>query len=296
MKKTVGRLLAFVLIVAVVQGLAMLFLTSAGAEKVFVLPLRLSAEKFKPDNNAYAVYYAARSETADADLIVVGIDPAVAESYDVLGHFTRFVKQYNNLSAVLMPFTSNQVSIANNLLKQTDEERFDKRITSLRETTGLSEDCCDYLGEIFYVNTTMAATKKFNLASYSEDEVEAPLAQCVADAYNETERSALCVVDVSAFRGSFREELQDALPDKKLMFLEICYSKACVSPETHDSVSFPVLSDAPACYFVKNRDLSAFYRYYRFVTEHRGRGRGIALDERFTDYFFVIVNGTETRT
>ena len=79
MRKNIRRTLTFVLAVILIQGLALLFFTPAGLERVFVLPLRLHAEKFKPDNNAYAVYYDSRTDVAAADLIVVGIDPNVAE-------------------------------------------------------------------------------------------------------------------------------------------------------------------------------------------------------------------------
>ena len=54
MGKTLRRLAVFLLCVAVLQGLAMLFLTPTGLEKVFVVPLRLAGEKFRPDTNTYA--------------------------------------------------------------------------------------------------------------------------------------------------------------------------------------------------------------------------------------------------
>ena len=103
MRQKIRRILAFVIAAVLIQGLALLFFTPAGIERLLFLPLRLHAEKFKPDNNAYAVYYDTRTDVAAADLIVVGIDTHVAESYDALGHFSRYVKQYNDFSAVLMP-------------------------------------------------------------------------------------------------------------------------------------------------------------------------------------------------
>ena len=185
MGKTLRRLAVFLAAVVVLQGLALLFFTPAGLEKVFVAPLRLAGEKFRPDTNTYAVYYDARSDVAAADLIVVGMDFAVAESYDVLGHFTRFVKQNNDISDVLMPLTHNQVAIAGNMLKQTDEDQFNKRIRSLKEQTGMTDDCCDYLSEIFYVNSTMSEAKKFGVATYEDKDADT-LPERIAAAFAET--------------------------------------------------------------------------------------------------------------
>ena len=293
MRKNIRRTLTFVLAVILIQGLALLFFTPAGLERVFVLPLRLHAEKFKPDNNAYAVYYDSRTDVAAADLIVVGIDPNVAESYDALGHFSRYVKQYNDFSAVLMPFTKAQVTVTGSLMKQTDEEKFRKRIQSLNESYGLSADCCDYLSELFYVNTTMSEAKKFNVASFSDSEEDADrsLAAQIADAFLETERSALCVVDTS-FVENGADELASLLPEKRILFVGMYYDRDTVSPQTHEAISFPDLSAGPACFFVRSRTLGAYYRYYRFVTGLFGSEREDPVDARFTDYFFVIANGT----
>ena len=59
-----------------------------------------------------------------------------------------------------------------------------------------------------------------------------------------------------------------------------------------DGWTFPDLSAGPACFFVRSRTLGAYYRYYRFVTGLFGSEREDPVDARFTDYFFVIANGT----
>ncbi|MBR4896034.1 MAG: hypothetical protein IKZ41_06375 [Clostridia bacterium] len=292
MRQKIRRILSFVLAAVLVQGLALLFFTPAGLERIFVIPLRLHAEKFKPDNNAYAVYYDTRAEVAAADLIVVGIDSHVAESYDALGHFSRFVKQYNDFSAVLMPFTRAQITITSSLMKQTDEEKFRKRIQSLNESYGLSADCCDYLSELFYVNTPMSAAKKFNVVSFSdaaEDPDSSRPAQ-IAEAFWETERSALCVVDTSFLREE-ADELESLLPEVNILFVGMYYDRDTASPWTHESIAFPDFTAGPACFFVRNRTLSRYYRYYHFVTDLFGAEREDPVDARFTDYFFVIANG-----
>ncbi|MBR4184270.1 MAG: hypothetical protein IKQ87_00760 [Clostridia bacterium] len=293
MRQKIRRILAFVIAAVLIQGLALLFFTPAGIERLLFLPLRLHAEKFKPDNNAYAVYYDTRTDVAAADLIVVGIDTHVAESYDALGHFSRYVKQYNDFSAVLMPFTRAQITITGSLMKQTDEEKFRKRIQSLNESYGLSADCCDYLSELFYVNTTMSAAKKFNVVSFSDDAEGSDTSRPaqIAEAYRETERSALCVVD-TAFLKEEADELARLLPDATILTIGMYYDRDTVSPWTHEAVTFPDFSAGPACFFVKNSTLGRYYRYYHFVTDLFDAEREDPVDARFTDYFFVIANGT----
>ena len=292
MGKTLRRLAVFLLCVAVLQGLAMLFLTPAGLEKVFVVPLRLAGEKFRPDTNTYAVYYNARLDVSKADLIVVGMDFAVAESYDVLGHFTRFVKQSSDISDVLMPLTHNQVAIIGSMLKQTDEDRFNRRVQSLKEQTGLTEDCCDYLSEIFYVNSTMSEAKKFGVRTYFDEEADT-LAGKIARSAEASERSVLCVADTRELTDDFLGELEADLPGKNVLCVKMYYAQNTFSPETHDALVFPLTGQSPACYFFLNRNLEGYYRYYRFVTGLFGHNREDPVDTRFPAYFFIIAGGTE---
>lgn len=298
MKNHVRRILGFLLAVVIVQGLALLFLTPQGLETIYPVPLRISAEKFKPENNTYAVYYNTRVEVSETDLIVVGIDEAVAESYDMLGHFTRFLKQYSNLSDVLLDFDRVSERIASGIMNETSESRFYDKLETLQSSSGLSDDYCDYLSELFVINATMAPVRKFKLESYSANssyEGKA-LSERIALTFGSCERSALCVVDASAISAdsTFREELNALLPDKKIMYVQTMYTDNCPSPETHDTVGFPLTGSEPAVYFVENKKLDSFYAYYNSVTGLLGTSRSMddRLDTRFTDYFFIIANGT----
>ena len=102
MGKKVRLLTVFVVCAVVLQLLCLLFLTPEGIEHLFPLRVRLAAEKIKPESNTYAAYYDMRSDITDADVIVIGVDYNADETYAMLGHFTRFVKQYNNISDVAL--------------------------------------------------------------------------------------------------------------------------------------------------------------------------------------------------
>ncbi|MBQ4353877.1 MAG: hypothetical protein IJC71_03175 [Clostridia bacterium] len=292
-KQVLGFLLAAVILLAAV----LVFLTPAGLEVLFPVFLRVRAEKYTPDSNTYAVYYDLRTEIAEADLVVVGVDPDVAESYEALGHFSRFMKQYNNYDGVLINCNRAAERIASGLLREVDEQRFYSRLEVLREK-GLSHEVCDYLSELFVINTTMPPVRKFEIHSYTGTNYaeETTLAEKIADTYTSCERSAIAIVVVHELddEGSFRLELEQILHGKTIIFLQMQYTDNCPSGEASAPVGFPFRGEKPAVYFVKNSDFTPFYTYYDFVTGLYGTSSYLTdrLDTRFTDYFFIISNGT----
>ncbi len=309
MKKQFRQIAKFVAAILIVQAVALLFLTPQGMEFLFPPVARVHAEKFEPESNTYAVYYDTRVEISNADLIVVGIDFGIAESYDLLGHFTRFAKQYNNYSAVLLDLQYSQQSLAQNLLSQTEEDAFMKRISWLTERTGLPTEFCDYLSEIFLINRTVTDIREVEVLTYTapgeNDSVEnaAELAamtkaERVFTAYRSTERSALCVVDCEDLRmgSDFRRGLDTIAKAAKLnvMYLQVQYNGSCAEGEGHPTYRFPDYHTDPTVFFVDNSGAAWFYRYYAAVAGLNRDKNAVenSLDSRFTDHYFVIVHGT----
>ena len=305
MRKNFKRIICFVAVVAVLQSLALLLLTPSGIELIYPFCLRSAAEKIKTESNSYAVYYDMRMNTAEADIIVVGIDENVDTSFDMLGHFTRFVKQYNNVSDILLDLNHVQANLVTFLFQQTDEVKFNSFMNKLKDGTGMSDAFCEYFSVLFFVNTTMTPQKKFNIASYSdnyisddgimtaeETEDNRSLAEKLSDKIAESERSALCVVDSRELENGsdFRTELNGLLPDKNILYIQTHYTKSCPSAETHTIYSFPFEPEGVGVYFVDNSELDGIYSYYSFVTEIYGSNKNFEnkLNTRSTDYFFVI--------
>jgi len=307
MKTRIRRILKFAAAILIAQTLALLFLTPAGIDFMFPPVARVNAEKFSPDSNTYAVYYDIRVEVSQADLIVVGVDHGIAESFDLLGHFTRFVKQYNNLSAVMTKMSITQQNVAQNVFLQNEESQFMKRITILKERTGMSSDFCDYITELFLVNRTMTAIRKMNIYSYAapapdeflmNGEELAAMSQTerVMECFHATERSALCVVDCKdlMYGSEFRTELDAIAAEEGLnvMYLQVQYSGNCAEGEGHPSYRFPDYNSLPAFFFVEDAPAEWYYRYYDAVTDTNRGKIADPLDTRFTDYYFVVTHGT----
>ena len=308
MGKKVRLLTVFVVCAVVLQLLCLLFLTPEGIEHLLPFRVRLAAEKIKPESNTYAAYYDMRSDITDADVIVIGVDYNADETYAMLGHFTRFVKQYNNISDVALDLDALQTSIVGLLFKQTDEARFNNLRGRLVDDGGMSEGYSSYMSELFFVNSTMPPNRKFSVVSYSAansayesnaettEESAKTLAEKAADTVMSAERSVFCAVDSREleYGSAFREELTAALEDKKIVFVQTHYTEDCTSPETHTIYAFPLASDGYV-YFVSGRKLEGFYSYYKRVTDLFGSNKGLTnrLDTRYTDFFFVVTGAEE---
>lgn len=308
MGKKVRLLTVFVVCAVVLQLLCLLFLTPEGIEHLLPLRVRLAAEKIKPESNTYAAYYDMRSDITDADVIVIGVDYNADETYAMLGHFTRFVKQYNNISDVALDLDALQTSIVGLLFKQTDEGRFNNLRGRLVDDGGMSAGYSSYMSELFFVNSTMPPNRKFSVVSYSAansayesnaettEESAKTLAEKVAEAAMSAERSVFCAVDSREleYGSTFREELTAALDGKKIVFVQTHYTEDCTSPETHTIYAFPLASDGYV-YFVSGRKLEGFYSYYKRVTDLFGSNKGLTnrLDTRYTDFFFVVTGAEE---
>lgn len=308
MGKKVRLLTVFVVCAVVLQLLCLLFLTPEGIEHLLPLRVRLAAEKIKPESNTYAAYYDMRSDITDADVIVIGVDYNADETYAMLGHFTRFVKQYNNISDVALDLDALQTSIVGLLFKQTDEARFNNLRGRLVDDGGMSEGYSSYMSELFFVNSTMPPNRKFSVVSYSAansayesnaettEESAKTLAEKAADTVMSAERSVFCAVDSREleYGSTFREELTAALDGKKIVFVQTHYTEDCTSPETHTIYAFPLASDGYV-YFVSGRKLEGFYSYYKRVTDLFGSNKGLTnrLDTRYTDFFFVVTGAEE---
>lgn len=306
MLRTIRGICVFLAAVVLVQGLALLLLTSGGLEKIHPFLVRTHAEKFDPSTNTYVVYYDTRAEIAAADMIVVGIDPNVSESYELLGHFTRFAKQYNNFSTVMMDLTSSQRMLSNSLLTQSEETRFERRLEAMRENAEMTEDFNDYFTELFIINRTMTEERKFDILSYSEKIINQGIsmadlpgtdwADAVAEVYKSAERSVICTVDSRILdqNSGFAGTLTERLADKNIVFIQTQYDGVTASAETHGEFVFPLTFGKDGIYFVDDASSEIFYEYYNKVTLLPGGERSLAdpLDTRYTDYYFVVSGGT----
>lgn len=293
MKKYLKHIAGFVLAVIIIQSAALLFLTPGGLELIYPVLVRVSAEKFNPDNNTYAVYYDERIDVSNADIIVVGIDGTIGESYDILGHFTRFVKQYNNISDVILDLDGDELGYVREVFDSSDETAYNAALSTIKDQTDITDSFRGYISELYFINRMMNPARKFGVMSYSDTDSDAGLCDRIAEVFETSERSVLCVVDSRELSAGsdLRIGLEAAYPYKNIMFINTYYANSSVSEETHERFVFP-LGGTGAAYFVDNSDFDKFYDYYGLTADRSVKNRRERLDERFTDCYFVVSGGS----
>lgn len=315
MKRFIKGLFFFSLAVFILVIIAFVFATPAGCEYQFPLHLRLHNEECKTDTNSYGVYYNSRPEVAHADIVIVGIDFDVYESFDMLSHFTRFVKLSNNFSCVMIDIDGDYEKIINSLFRLKNEEKYDERLAHLKVSSGISDAYCDYISSLYYINKTAPETKKFSVAlynlteddSFNDNEQSAEteitgaepsqisgilLAERINECANTAERGILCVVDARELRydSDFMKAINSS--GKKVFVIQTWYTESC-DTDNDITVTFPLEPSESKVYFVSNSSFTGFYNYYSFCADLFGTSRNLSdrLDRRFTDYFFVITGG-----
>ncbi|MBE6541407.1 MAG: hypothetical protein E7672_03055 [Ruminococcaceae bacterium] len=303
MKKRIKLIIGFVIAALVMQLAAVLFLTPFGLELIYPIVSRTGSEKFAPDSNVYAVYYDIRAEVASADYIVVGVDFDIEQSYDILGHFTRFVKQYNNISDVVLNLSTSQGRVVSDVLEEEDERTYNELLEKLGDTEGMTDSYIGYISDLFFVNRAMPPLRQFEISSYAAGRASLAsekLAGRLSYVVSNIDRSALCVVDSDELspHSDFKEEFALLHPDKKIIFINTYYSDTKNrysdtenSDKTLENISFPFAEDG-AVYFVNNKKFESFYDYYSVIADKSVKDSRERLDTRFTDVYFVVSGGT----
>ena len=88
------RLVRFLLIVALLQGIFLIGGTESGLGLVFTGLVRVKAESYSPRQSANVVYYDMRLAVSETNRIAVALDFSAMESADAFLHFFRFVKSF----------------------------------------------------------------------------------------------------------------------------------------------------------------------------------------------------------
>lgn len=296
-KKGFKQTLIFLAGAFVVFLAASLFLTEAGIARLYPFAVRGQLEEISPSGNSYTVYHGARSAVATADVIVVGIDPEIAQSYDVLGHFMRFAKQYSEIGAVVLAVDDEGAEEINLLLSSESGGIQKGRAALLQNMPRLSVDFVDFVTELAYVNATMTPARKFIAMSYTDGE-GAVLSEKLIEAHDyATEKHQTCfvVADVELLcDGSLSASLEEMFGDDVLILKTRYSGKDYEGPS---ALSLPFMGSVPKEYFVSEKHLLGYNRYANSTLNFFRDGENTNYAEKISGvdsngFFFVISNGT----
>lgn len=311
--KAVKTVAIFISVALLVHFSAVLFLTENGISRLYPFAVRVYAEEFIPSGNSYAVYYNARLAVSESRVIVFGIDKSIAQSYDVLGHFMRFAKQYSNICSLLLDINESAVNQVNKLISESDERRYEARLSVLNNRYGFNTDFSDFLGELRYINATMPPVKKFSVASsldsngnVSIENIYSKYAEFLSETQSQLKHTVMAVVDINLLdNAGFMADISEKFGDSALI-IKTRYNDSYTERQTEsvDSnasgsvshISFPFSGDKTKTYFVCGERLKWFYDYAdRILNFFDGRDN-ISYSGKITGenkgFFFVISNGT----
>ncbi len=276
---------------------ASVFLTESGIERLYPLAVRTQVETVAPSGNSYTVYQTTRANVASCDVIVVGIDPDIAQSYDVLGHFARFAKQYSEIGAFLLAVDEKTAAEINAFLSDDSGGILKGRQTLLQSCPGLSVDFIDFVTELAYVNATMTPGRKYTVESIYDANGEVSIDRLVTAAAEQTEQQKTCfaVVDGALLEDkTFSEELASQFGED-LLTVKMRYSGS--NAEGATALQLPFTGSGTQTYFVSCIRLLDFNHYANKTLNFFRDGENIDYAKKISgfdwkDFFFVIANGT----
>lgn len=275
---------------------ASLFLTEAGITRLYPFAVRTQTEEISPSGNSYTVYHNLRSSVGAAEMIVVGVDLNIGESYDLLGHFMRFAKQYSEIGIVLLPVSEGDAEEINQFLTAESSEIQRKREELLKSMPHFSVDFIDFLTELAYVNATVVPTRKFTASAYLNEDgtVSYDMIRKAKEEAKENHRTCFTAADISVVESELNDELATMF-DENLFLLKTRYSGKDYSGAS--ALQLPFVGSMPEYYLVSGRELVWFNHYANRVLNFFNDGETVDYAEkisgvRWQDYFFVIANGT----
>lgn len=258
------RFITFVIGVAVLQGLLLLFCTQGGLMSLYPYVVRTAAEDYQPRGTS-TVYYDMRLDVTDAPLFAVGMDPDVAQSYDAFAHLFRFLKQYRNITTIYLCVVEDY---ADAIAARMEDPLLDH---------GLPETLLSFADALAAVNETQPPQKKFTVSAFPGDVyIDIP-----------ADGSVLFLQD----RDTMMVERAQSLDDPTL-YIEMKYISCQTNDGVRTDIDLPFVGETTGYAFLPAARIDWFYRYYAKVADPLGVGRDTeALVRENAPYVLFVENG-----
>ncbi|MBQ8643031.1 MAG: hypothetical protein IJ480_12540 [Clostridia bacterium] len=260
------RWIAFICTAALLQGLMLLFSTETGLLALYPYLVRASEEEYQT-KGAYTVYYDMRLPLTDAPFVAVGMDFEVAQSYDAFQHLFRFIKQYRNITDIL-------------LCDRTEyAEGIRARMSDPLTDPGLPAILLDFADTLAAINDTQLPNKKCTVGVWEESDY-----QTLHDG------TVLLLMDRDAMMENYA-----VLQETGAVCVEMKYINCPAGDELRTDIRLPFTGEAPRFSFLPASRIDWFYRYYRRVTNLFGltsmEDTAAKLDGISADFLICIANG-----
>lgn len=167
--KKIKAVCIFILCAAFIQGTAIIAFTHKGENIVYPLIRRIFAEKINIENNSYVEYYNIREYVNGSDVIIVGSDGRVGQSYAVLSDFLKYIKQNVNITLVALEIGDAETVIINDCIYSQNDTEFSEKISALEGLDGMSSEFISFVESLYRINRVMSPDRKITAVGIGLD-------------------------------------------------------------------------------------------------------------------------------
>jgi len=153
----------FILFALVAQTLFVFAFTTGGLDLIYPLVRRFSSESVEISDNSYVEYYNITADISGAEIIVVGADKRISQTYYVLSDFLHYIKRNVNVSAVALEIGEAETAIINDCIYAPGDIEFNEKIVRLEGLDGMSIEYMSFVEALYKINRTMPPDKKLTV-------------------------------------------------------------------------------------------------------------------------------------
>ena len=178
-----------------VQMLLLLLATPEGLSWVYPLAARAASVKVTTGDNSYTDYFALREPLAEADVVVLGVDFSVEETYTLLTDLLASMKNERNIGTVFVDYPPRAVNAVSDVISALTEEKKEIALDEFRDEAAAVRA---FLERLRAMNDNYPPRRKYaggTVAVSADESYDAALQRAAADACRATGRPVLVVTD-----------------------------------------------------------------------------------------------------
>ena len=161
--KKIRVICLFVLFALIAQTMFIFAFTTRGLDMIYPLVRRFTSESVEIADNSYVEYYNVTADVSEAEIIVIGADKGISQTYFVLSDFLRYIKRNVNVSAVALEIGEAETVIINDCIYAADDVEFNRKIVKLEGLDGMSMEYMSFVEALYKINRTMPPDKKLTV-------------------------------------------------------------------------------------------------------------------------------------
>jgi len=281
-KRTAKAAAVFLVICVCIQIIGLSCFTPDGLESMLPAIIRAAGTDMIFGDNSYTDFYSLKEHCLDADVIIVGVDFSVSESYSFLldlivslKHEMRIDELYISHAIGMQPLFSAVVSAG------SDAEMEEAKLQLVQSCSG-DGIFCDFAQALYELNKTYPPSRKLKFGALPGESGEDVISACKAAEKYVSENAGQVLLVVSTDLMENKEHYTEYVNSSDLEFRAV----RCLYTASADK------DDGFRALLVDTDDLSAYDSLFSAATAISGKEmRGKSYSEtHFTKFFVMMYN------